>query len=100
MSTFDPAVAQKTMAPDLSTEDRLQYVQQEQDFVGELLEDTDDCKWIYQASMELAILETTLRGVPMSEEKVTEVVSWLGRLKKLDPLRQGRWDDLLSKYTR
>lgn len=99
MSTLDPITSNSTMAPNLSTEDRLRYVGEEQDFIRELLEDTDDCKWIYQGLMELAFLEAKLRDIPISEEQKVEVMTWLERLKTLDPLRKGRWDDLIALNT-
>jgi geranylgeranyl transferase type-2 subunit alpha len=99
MSTLDPETAHRTMAPNLSTADRLEYVRQEQDFIRELLEDTDDCKWIYQGLMELAFLESRLHAIPLSEEQQSEVMTWLERLKALDPLRKGRWDDVMSSHS-
>lgn len=93
MAVFDPATADKTMASNLSNEERLEYVNQEREFVEELLEDTDDCKWIYQALIELTSLEVKLRNSTFSSEQVDAIRGWLDRLKSLDPLRIGRWND-------
>lgn len=94
MCCLDPATAQRTMAPDLSVEERLSYISSEQEYVEELLEDTDDCKWIYQSLIELAFLEAKLRGGAMVAERKGQVKAWLERLKTLDSLRIGRWNDL------
>lgn len=83
----------KTMAPNLSTEERKSYVEAERGFVEELLEDTEDCKWIYQALIELALLNYKLEGSIKASSK-KEVNERLEKLKKLDPLRRGRWQDL------
>lgn len=60
--------------------------------IAELLNDTRDCKWIYQNLVELA--------APYRERNVTappatpnELRAWLVQLKELDPLRLGRWID-------
>ena len=83
----------KTMAPNLSTKERQSYVEAEREFVEELLEDTEDCKWIYQALIELALLDYKLEGSIRDPTK-EEVHERLEKLKKLDPLRIGRWRDL------
>ena len=93
MCTFDPSTAANTMAPNLSTEDRLQYVVQERQFIEELLEDVDDCKWVYQALIECVQLQTRLEG-RQPQERREEMLAWLSKLIGLDPLRKGRWLDL------
>lgn len=94
MCCLDPGKAQKTMVPDLSSEERLAYVASEQEFVEELLEDTDDCKWIYQSLIELAFLEARLKGSEIGIERKKRILEWLDSLKSLDSLRLGRWNDL------
>lgn len=94
MCCLDPVVAQHTMVPDLNLEERLAYVKSEQEFVEELLEDTDDCKWIYQSLIELAFLEAKLSGSDIGSERKQSIRKWLEKLKTLDSLRLGRWNDL------
>ena len=96
MCCLDPATAPRTMAPNLSTDERLAYVSEEQDFIEELLEDTDDCKWIYQSLIELAFLQAKLRGLDIEAERRGSLKEWLQKLKSLDSLRMGRWTDLES----
>lgn len=81
------------MAPNLKDEQRKTYIAQEREFIEELLEDTTDCKWVYQALVELAFLEAKLDGA-MSEDSRHKAKEWIGQLKTLDPLRAGRWAEL------
>ena len=96
MSTFDPGMAAKSIAPDLSKEQRLDYVHREREFIEDLLEDAEDSKWVYQALVECAVLESKLVGsLPMSV--MESIGQWLEKLKQIDPLRKGRWDDMASR---
>lgn len=93
MSSFDPDRCHKSMAPNLSVEEKLSYIQNEQSFIAELLEDVDDCKWAYQALIECATIEGKLKG-ELSPDIKDSVLIWLRELKQLDPLRNGRWLEL------
>jgi geranylgeranyl transferase type-2 subunit alpha len=93
MACFDPNTVEKTMAPNLSTEERLRYIAAEREFIEEVLEDARDCKWVYQSLIECAILEGK-NGEGLNEEGKRNVSEWLGELRKLDPLRKGRWEDM------
>lgn len=92
MSAFDLSKVQKSIAPDLTNNERLKYLVTEQEFVEELLEDAEDSKWVYQALIECVLLKIKLTGSASTEEK-THIKMWLGKLKELDPLRSGRWND-------
>lgn len=96
MCVFDPDRASETLAPHLSESDRLRYICNEIDFIEELLEETDDCKWIYQALMDCKLLLVKVRG-SMSEQDREKVKGCLDKLQKLDQLRKGRWIDLQQK---
>lgn len=92
MSTFDPKYAAHSMAPDLSEEERSEYVTQEIGRLQEMLDGAEDCKWIYQSLISLSILHKSLGGrwpVGMSE-----IGHWVDELTRLDPLRAKRWADL------
>lgn len=93
MCNFDPQLAEKAMAPNLDTKERLKYLAAEREFIAEMLEDTTDCKWIYQSLVELIILQERVNG-SMPEENRKVVQESIERLKTLDPLRKGRWLDL------
>jgi geranylgeranyl transferase type-2 subunit alpha len=93
MCTFDPEIATQTMAPNLSKADRLAYIAGEREFIEDLLEDTKDCKWVYQALIECALVTAKVEG-SLSVKAKEDVRRWIVELRKLDPLRKGRWDDL------
>lgn len=92
MSTFDLDMAAKSMAPELPDSQRLEYVQQEREFIEDLLEDAEDSKWVYQALVECAVIESKLTG-NLSKEMRRSISQWLEKLKEIDPLRSGRWTD-------
>ncbi|KAL8825118.1 MAG: hypothetical protein Q9191_004605 [Dirinaria sp. TL-2023a] len=92
MCTFDPSYATESMAPNLTTGQRLAYVLREIENLTDMLEFDEDCKWIYKSLIELSILHRTLsQEWPISKDQLGV---WLLRIKNLDPLRKGRWDDL------
>jgi len=66
------------------------YLEQEVTSVREMLDGAEDCKYIYQALLEYARRWRDLGG----EVEKTDMKEWLGELRKLDPLREGRWRDL------
>ncbi|KAJ5720766.1 uncharacterized protein N7483_008700 [Penicillium malachiteum] len=92
LCVFDPITADRTMAPNLSTSERLQYLRQEIDNVQEILDGAEDCKYIYQALIECTVLVSKVTGHLSSEDR-DQILSWLSELKQLDPLREQRWLD-------
>ncbi|KAL1958141.1 hypothetical protein VTO42DRAFT_4996 [Malbranchea cinnamomea] len=93
MCTFDPTRAAESMAPNLKDAQRIEYLTREIDAIKEILEEEGDCKWIYQALIECTMLVSKLDG-PLSDGVKHDISSWLSQLKRLDPLRMGRWEDL------
>ncbi|MCJ1392485.1 Rab geranylgeranyltransferase [Xylographa bjoerkii] len=92
MCSFDPTFASCSIVPNLSEYDRLAYIKSETDKLVEMLEDDDDCKWIYQALIQLAMLYKSTSGSwPVLPETIG---TWVASLQALDPLRHGRWMDL------
>ena len=53
----------------------------------------EDCKYIYQALIDCTLLAAKIQGVQPSGDQKKHILSWLSELKKLDPLRHGRWLD-------
>lgn len=92
MCVFDPTVASRTMAPNLSTSERLQYLRNEIEAIQEMLDGAEDCKYIYQALIECTLLVSKVAG-QLSAEDREQILSWLSELKQLDPLRKQRWLD-------
>lgn len=92
MGNFDPQFSSTSTVPDLAPEERLTYLRHEFENLRELLEEEMGCKWIYQSLIQLA---RTLKAVslkwPVDEFQMRV---WIEELKRLDPLRIGRWNDL------
>ncbi|KIW13965.1 hypothetical protein PV08_06746 [Exophiala spinifera] len=93
MCAFDPDQAAKSMAPNLTTEQRLKYIASEREYIEEVLEDAEDCQWARKALIECALLEAKLNK-SMEEDDKQKVLAWLNELKLRDPLRRGRWLDM------
>ncbi|KAI6831724.1 protein prenylyltransferase [Hortaea werneckii] len=97
MSTLDAENAQSAAILEPSTnEDRLEYLEQELDSIRDMLDGAEDCKYIYQALLEYS---RRYLEVDAGNKKVTtaEMTSWLAELRKIDPMREGRWKDLETK---
>lgn len=97
MSTLDQANKHSvSILEPCSNAERLQYLEQELDSIREMLDGAEDCKYIYQALLEYS---QRYLEVDAGNKKVTtaEMKGWLEELKKIDPVRQGRWVDLESK---
>lgn len=92
MCTFDPAVSSQTMAPNLTNPERLEYLGREIDAVQEMLDGAEDCKYIYQVLIDCTLLAAKVRG-SLPRDDQANVLGWLREIRKLDPLRQGRWSD-------
>lgn len=94
MTTLSPKAPESIVfVHDLTKQDRLEYFDQQIDSIKDMLELTDDCKWIYQALLNYA---AQYMDIEAGNKKITtlEMRSWLEELEKLDPLRTGRWQDL------
>ena len=102
MSTLDASNKQSVaILNPCSHEDRVGYLQQEIESVRDMLDGAEDCKYIYQA-----LLEYGGRLVEMNHDNdsggvdgeagrvIEEMTGWLEELRKIDPLREGRWKDL------
>jgi geranylgeranyl transferase type-2 subunit alpha len=93
MCVFDPSLATRTMAPNLSSAERLKYVQEQKELIDDMLEDCTDCKWIYQALVDCNLLIAKIEGAMPAKDRL-EVLHWLKSLIRLDPLRKGHWTDI------
>jgi geranylgeranyl transferase type-2 subunit alpha len=101
MSTLDPKspinsadYARKTaiLSP-VSDADRTAYLGQELESIKEMLDGAEDCKYIYQALLEYSKRYIDL-GVDDTVTTKEAMAGWLTELRKLDPLREGRWRDM------
>jgi geranylgeranyl transferase type-2 subunit alpha len=97
MATISPSCPSRDLVvTDMTNGERQRYYEHEMEYIKDILEDEADCKWIYEALLGLA--EAYLE-VDAGTKAVTtqDMRAWLVELKRLDPLRRGRWDDLEIK---
>lgn len=93
VSTLEPSNRRtSSIVLTLTNKDRLERLEAELDGIREILEDTTDCKWVYQS---LLSYYSIYLGLDAGNKPVitTEMREWLDKLRELDPLRKGRWDD-------
>ena len=94
MSTLSPECPRPNqIVLELSNNDRQGYYAHEMEYIQEILEDEADCKWIYESLLHLAASYLEVEGGTKAFTTL-DMRSWLEQLKRLDPLRKGRWDDL------
>lgn len=94
MGTFTPgSTVENTIVRDFSNHDRIVHFEREMERIKEMLEVDDDCKLIYEALLNYAIVYLELEA---GNRFVTtqELRTWLAKLRELDPLRSGRWQEL------
>jgi geranylgeranyl transferase type-2 subunit alpha len=94
MSTLSPACPQHSMIVlDLNNNDRERYLAHEMEYIQDILEDETDCKWIYESLLGLAASYIELDGGTKAFTTL-DMRRWLEELRRLDPLRRGRWNEL------
>ncbi|KAL8827627.1 MAG: hypothetical protein Q9170_006939 [Blastenia crenularia] len=98
ISNFEPSSNVDTIVPELSTDDKLEYVKAQIEDLREMLDGAETCKWIYQRLIDLASTGRRLDGQWPVESSLIE--TWLDKVTELDPPRKGRWDDLRLEFTR
>lgn len=86
--------AKGLIAPNLSLADRRDFVDREVAEIKDLLEDYADVKLIYEALLEYAMAYRAMGESEADAANQDEMMVWLAKLRELDPLRRGRWDDL------
>ncbi|KAH9875174.1 hypothetical protein J1614_004664 [Plenodomus biglobosus] len=97
LSIMSPSCPQhQQIVEDLTNGERQSYYEHEMEYIREILEDEADCKWIYEALLVLA--EACLEvDVGTGSFTTKDMRTWLDELKRLDPLRRGRWGDLEAR---
>jgi geranylgeranyl transferase type-2 subunit alpha len=94
MTTLVDHVGHATITPNLTDEDRIEYVTKQLVNLRDMLVGAEDCKWIYIALLEYTLALSQMQNRQLHEVEKEECRSWLTELRKLDPLRSGRWDDV------
>lgn len=85
-----------SIVPDLSTADRVADIQREIEGIKDLLEDYTDVNWIYVSLLEYSLAICRLEK-QSPKENLTELPQWLGKIKELDHLQAGRWNELAAE---
>ncbi|KAJ4424259.1 Rab geranylgeranyltransferase [Gnomoniopsis sp. IMI 355080] len=85
---------QPTITSNLSVQEKVAYINREIVDIKDLLEDYDDCKLLYERLMDYTRELVTLEKRRPSSDEESALRTWLSKLRKLDPLRNGRWNDI------
>ncbi|KAH7027353.1 uncharacterized protein B0I36DRAFT_375281 [Microdochium trichocladiopsis] len=85
----------QTIVPSLTTSQATAYLRREIDNLKDLLEDYSDIKWIYLGLLDwTSALERVEGPANSGDRELNESKVWLAKLRALDVLRAGRWDDM------
>ncbi|EGR44577.1 uncharacterized protein TRIREDRAFT_70040, partial [Trichoderma reesei QM6a] len=80
-----------SITPNLTVDERVAYLKHEIEEIKDLLEDYDDIKWIYEALSDYTV---ALQRLQQSNSNSGDLQVWLSKLRALDPMRTGRWNDV------
>lgn len=94
MSTLTESVGHATITANFSREDRIEYIKQQLINLRDFLDGGEDCKWVYDALFEYTLAVCELEERLPEGDEIQDCKAWLSELRKLDPMRAGRWDDL------
>ncbi|KAI0834041.1 protein prenylyltransferase [Hypoxylon sp. FL0890] len=83
-----------TITPALTITERVAYLRKEIDWIKDLLEDYTDTKWIYEALLEYTVALKSLAEHGSENIQIEDPSKWLAKVRVLDPMRAGRWDDV------
>jgi len=87
-------IGRSTITPNFSVEERVTYLTREIELIKELLEDYDDIKWVYEALLEYTVGLAALERREATPDERRDLADWLEKLRSLDPMRNGRWNDV------
>ena len=94
MTTLVETVGHSVINPNFSQRDRIDYVSEQLVSLKDMLDGAEDCKWIYNALLEYTLVACEMEEREPDNKEKQNCKLWLSELRKLDPLRSGRWDDL------
>ncbi|KAI0454263.1 hypothetical protein F5B21DRAFT_514849 [Xylaria acuta] len=86
--------ARPTITPNLTPEQKTSILEQEVEFIKDLLDDFPDIKWPYEALLEYTLALRKLQPGAEGEREDSDPNFWLAKLRKLDAMQTGRWDDV------
>ena len=82
-----------SIAPALTLQERSDHLRREIDEIKDLLEDYRDVKWIYEALLEYSLALGRLEQ-GKAHDAEGDARTWLEKVRSLDPMRRGRWEDI------
>ncbi|PQE17413.1 hypothetical protein CJF31_00005822 [Rutstroemia sp. NJR-2017a BVV2] len=94
MSTLTEAVGHATITPNFTRDDRIEYIQRQLVNLRDFQDGGEDCKWVYNALLEYTLAVCEMEERLPGHDEVEDCKAWLSQLRKLDPMREGRWNDL------
>jgi geranylgeranyl transferase type-2 subunit alpha len=98
MDTLSPDCPLKErILQDITANDRRHYFEQEIGRIKEILEDFDDCKWVFQSLLQYCMEYSRHEGTE-NLSSPSEMMFWLEALMRLDSTRSGRWQDLKKSF--
>jgi geranylgeranyl transferase type-2 subunit alpha len=86
--------ANKIIVSGFTQADRIEYLDRQLVFLKDLLDGAEDSKWIYNALIDCTTALCEMKGHQISLEASHDLKMWLDELRRLDPLRIGRWNEL------
>ncbi|KAL7931759.1 protein prenylyltransferase [Trichoderma chlorosporum] len=84
----------QTITPALTVDEKITYLKHEIDEIKDLLEDYADIKWIYEALSEYTVALERLQRTSGKSAEAGDLQVFLSKLRTLDPMRTGRWNDV------
>lgn len=99
MTTITDPIGHATITPKFTNGDRVEYVTSQLNTLKEMLDGAEDCKWIFDALIEYTMSLCKMEGREPQPEDRASCETWLTELRKLDPFKKGRWDDLEKSLT-
>ncbi|PQE26414.1 geranylgeranyl transferase type-2 subunit alpha protein [Rutstroemia sp. NJR-2017a BBW] len=94
MSTLTESVGHATITPNFTRDDRIEYIQRQLVNLRDFQDGGEDCKWVYNALLEYTLAVCEMEERLPGHDEVEDCKAWLSQLRKLDPMREGRWNDL------
>lgn len=94
MTTLTNPIGHATIVPNFTHTERTSYVTRQLQNLREILDGGEDCKWVYNALLEYTMALAEMEERKLQDDEKQDCRSWLKELRKLDPLRSGRWDDI------
>lgn len=94
LATIISRAAHEIIVPGFTQADRIGYIDRQLLFLNDLLDGAEDSKWIYNALIDCTTAIWEMKGHQIPLEARHDMKMWINELRKVDPLRSGRWDEL------